>query len=82
MQKQQVKVVVTTQAGFSVTADDSVNNGQGNAAYQALQHNRDVYVDDGTNHTYVPFGAVDHAVITLTMATVPDPTDDTCQTTP
>lgn len=78
MDKQLVKVVITTAASFSVTADDSVKDGQGVAAYSALQAHRDVYVDDGTNITFIPFQAVDHAVITKTMTTVADPQDDTC----
>lgn len=86
MTKQNVKVVVTTYAGFSVTADDAVKNGQGTAAYGAIQTGTDITVNDGTNITYVPYKAVDHAVITLTQSTVDDPKDDTCpeeeETTP
>ena len=82
MTKQNVKVVVTTYQGFSVTADDAVNNGQGTAAYGAIETGTDITVRDGSDITFIPYKAVDHAVITLTMSTVPDPTDDTCQTTP
>lgn len=78
MDKQSVKVVLTTQAGFSVTADDAVKNGQGTSAYHALVSARDVRVEDGTKITYVPVQAVDHAEITFTMSTVADPADDTC----
>jgi len=72
------KVVITTFSGFSVTADDAVKKGQGTAAAGALENHRDVYVDDGTNITYVPFKAVDHAVITKEMTTVADPDDTIC----
>lgn len=78
MQKQNVKVVVSTAAGFSVTADDATSAGQGTAAYGAIQTKTDITVNDGTNITYVPYKAVDHAVVTLTLSTVADPADDTC----
>lgn len=80
MTKQQVKVEITTAAGFTVTADDAAAGGQGTAAYSALEAGRDQHIVDGSNITYVPYGAVDHAIITLTQATVPDPTDPTCVT--
>lgn len=80
MTKQQIKVVITTQGNFSVTADDAVRSGQGTAAYGALENRRDVVVDNGTERTFVPYGAIDHAVVTLTMTTVADPVDPTCVT--
>lgn len=80
MTKQQVKVVVTTGAGFSVTADDAVLAGQGTAAYGALEGGRDIVVADATEKTYVPYNAVDHAVVTFTLSQVTDPDDPTCVT--
>ena len=79
MTKTQIKVVITTQAAFTATADDSVVAGQGSAAYTAIQAHRDVYID-GETRTYIPFDAIDHAVVTITQATVDDPEDPTCQT--
>lgn len=80
MTKQQVKVVITTQAGFSATADDAVSAGQGTAAYGALENHRDVVIAAETEKTFVPYHAVDHAVITFTRSTVDDPEDPTCVT--
>lgn len=80
MTKQQVKVVISTGAGFSVTADDAVLAGQGTAAYGALENGRDVVVANATEKTYVPYHAIDHAVVTLTLSTVDDPEDPTCVT--
>lgn len=80
MTKQQVKVVVTTGAGFSVTADDAVLAGQGTAAYGALEGGRAIVVADATEKTYVPYHAIDHAVVTFTLSQVTDPDDPTCVT--
>lgn len=79
MTKQNVKVVITTEAGFEVTADDAAKAGQGTAAYGALDNGRDIRVDNGTEITFVPYGAVDHAVVTLTQTTVDAPADANCQ---
>lgn len=78
MQKQNVRVVVTTAANYSVTADDAVLNGQGTAAYGAIQEKTDITVREGGEIKYIPYQAIDHAEITLTLETVADPTDDTC----
>lgn len=80
MTKQQVKVVVTTAASFSVTADDSVLAGQGTAAYGAIENHRDVIVSNGTEKTFIPYHAIDHAVVTFTLSQVEDPEDPTCVT--
>lgn len=76
--KNNVKVVITTGANFELTADDAVKAGQGTAAYAELQRQGDVWVDDGTKITFVPFHAIDHAVITLARTQVTDPVDDNC----
>lgn len=80
MTKQQVKVEITTVAGFNVTADDATVSGQGTAAYSAIEAHRDAHVSNGTNITFVPFGQIDHAIITITQNTIPDPVDPTCVT--
>lgn len=80
MTKQQVKVVIETGTSFSVTADDAVLAGQGTAAYGALENGRDIVVATATEKTYVPYHAVDHAVVTFTTSTVDDPEDPTCVT--
>lgn len=77
MTKTQIKVVITTKAAFAATADDSVVAGQGSAAYTALQAHRDVYIV-GATRTFIPYDAIDHAVVTITQATVDDPADETC----
>lgn len=78
--KQSVSVVITTKAGFSVTADDAVKAGQGTSAYGALDNGRDVRVSNaaGTEITYVPNCAIDHAIVTFTMSQEAEPQDDTC----
>lgn len=78
MTKQLVKVDVTTIGGFSKTADDAVLAGQGTAAYGAVENGRDVIVADATEKIIIPYHAIDHAVVTLTLSTVDDPKDDTC----
>lgn len=80
MTKQQVKVDVTTAAGFTATADDAVLAGQGTAAYGALEAGRDVIVATATEKTYVPYAAIDHAVVTFTLSQVTDPDDPACVT--
>lgn len=82
MTKQQVKVEITTAANFTVTADDAVVAGQGTAAYSALEAGRDQHIVNGANITFIPYHAVDHAIITLTQATVADPDDPTCVVAP
>ena len=80
--KNYVKVDVTTKAGFTATADDSVVEGQGTAAYGVIQsintEMRNVVISDGTNETIIPFHAIDHAIVTKTRTEVADPTDDIC----
>ena len=77
-----VKVDVTTKAGFTATADDAVVKGQGTAAYGVIQsintEMRNVVISDGTNETIIPFHAIDHAVVTKTRSTVQDPQDIIC----
>lgn len=77
MTQTQIQVVITTQAGFSATASDATVAGQGSAAYGALQAHRDIYIA-GETITFIPYDAIDHAVITITQATVDDPEDATC----
>lgn len=78
MQKQQVKAVITTVGNYVVTADDATLPMQGTGAYGAITTGKDVTVKDGDSIKYVPYAAIDHAEITLTMTTVAGPTDDTC----
>lgn len=80
MTKTQIQVVITTAAGFTATASDATVAGQGSAAYTALQGHRDIYIA-GETITFIPYEAIDHAVITITQATVEDPEDPTCPTT-
>ena len=74
------KVVITTAGNFTYTADDAVKKGQGTNVAIALEQARDVESAnaDGTEITFIPFEAIDHAVITKTMTTVEDPKDDMC----
>lgn len=78
MQKQQVKAVITTVGNYVVTADDATLPMQGTGAYGAIQTKTDVTVRDGDLIKYVPYAAIDHAEITITLETADDPTDDTC----
>ena len=80
MTKQLVKVDVTTIGGFTKTADDAVLAGQGTAAYGAIENGRNVIVADATEKTIIPFRAIDHAVVTLTLTQEQDPVDPTCVT--
>lgn len=78
MTQQNARVVITTAVGFNVTADDATVKGQGTAAYGAIQNRRDVTVNNNGEITFIPYHAIDHAVITLTTSTVADPVDDVC----
>lgn len=71
-------VVIYTKCSTSVTADDAVVKGQGTAAAGALENHRDIYIDDGTKVTYIPFESVCYAEITKTMSQEADPQDDIC----
>lgn len=72
------KVVITTIGGFSATADDAVSAGQGTGAYNALEMKRDVKILAENEITFIPYHAVDHAIITITRSEEEDPVDDTC----
>lgn len=74
------KVVITTIGNFTYTADDAVKKGQGTNVAIALEAGRDVESANaaGTEITFIPFKAIDHAVITKEMTDVADPADDIC----
>lgn len=74
MKKSQYKVVVTTKGGYTGTYDDSVTAGVGSAVNAALNAKQDIR----TATDIIPFHAVDHAVITFTLAEVDKPEDPTC----
>jgi len=80
MTQQQNKVTITTYQGFSVVADDAVQFGVGSGAYGAIQAARDVTIAsaDGLTITYIPYKAIDHAIIEKSNVTVADPVDANC----
>lgn len=79
MTQTQIQVVITTAASYEATADDAVLLGQGAAAYTSIKAGRDIYIDGGDGTiTFIPYQAIDHAVITIAQATVDDPEDATC----
>lgn len=78
--KNEYSVVITTAAGYSVTADDSTAPGVGAGAWADLQSGSDIRIATATGSVFVPFHAVDHAVVTLNRVTVTPPTDPTCVT--
>lgn len=72
------KVEITTGAGFTATADDAVTPGQGGSAWTALQGRMDVIIQGESETTFIPFHAVDHAIVTLTREEVDAPDDAAC----
>lgn len=76
----QIKVEITTGAGFTATADDSVTFGVGSSAWATLQAQCDVQIMGDGEITFIPFHAVDHAIVTITRTEVEDPEDPTCVT--
>lgn len=79
MTVQNVKAVVTTIGGNTITADDAVVKGAGTAVYAAVKGFRQVEFDDGAGTIQIaPYHAIDFTKITMSTQTVPDPTDDVC----
>lgn len=81
MTQTQIEVVITTAGAYEATLSDDTVAGQGAAAYTSIKAGRDIYADGGDGSIlFIPFKAIDHAVITITQATVEDPEDPTCPT--
>ena len=78
IKKGQYKVDITTFGGFTATADDAVIDGQGGSVYSSIVNGRDVMIRNNGQLTFIPFHAVDHAIITHTTEEVDAPVDDTC----
>lgn len=76
----QIKVVITTGAGYEATADDAVVAGVGSSTWATLVNQGDVQIPNGGEIIFIPFHAVDHAVVTITRTEVEDPEDPTCVT--
>lgn len=76
--KNQIKVVVTTQGAYTATFDDSANAGVGASAYAALQAHQDIVGVVGDDTIFIPFEAVDHAVVTISRTQVEKPADEMC----
>lgn len=72
------KVEITTGANYTTTADDAVIAGVGSVAWADLQAQKDLMIQTATGYEFIPFHAVDHAVVTFTRTQVPDPVDPTC----
>lgn len=72
-------VEITTGGGYTATADDAVTDGVGSSARSLLAAGADITIATATGEIFIPFHAVDHAVITLTRTDDPDPVDPTCQ---
>lgn len=79
--KNSYKVVIKTLGGTEVTANDATVAGVGSSAMAALMNGQDVYVLDGNGGgTFIPFHAVESAVVTLTRSEAEAPADETCVT--
>ena len=75
-----IKVEITTGGGYSTTADDATIAGVGAVAWADLQSQKDLIIQTATGWEFVPFHAVDHAIVTMTRSEVEDPDDPTCVT--
>lgn len=71
-------VAVTTIGGYSHTFADTATLKNGKSAWDALQRAVDIKIDDGTNTYFIPFHAVDHAVLTITSTQETKPVDVNC----
>ena len=78
--KNTFRAEITTGGDYTATADDSVKAGVGAAAVAALEGHQDIKILTETGYIYIPYAAVDHAVVTLTRATAEAPEDETCVT--
>lgn len=79
MTVQNVKAVVQTIGGNTITADDAVVKGAGTAVYTAVENFRQVRFDDGNGTIQIaPYHAITFAAITTSTMTLPDPPDDVC----
>lgn len=78
MFKNQYTVAVTTQGGYTATFSDSANDGVGASVNAALHAHQDIQGESGDDNVFIPFEAVDHAVITFTRTEVDKPADTTC----
>ena len=80
MTVQNVKAVVQTIGGNTITADDAVVKGAGTAVYTAIENFRQVKFDDGNGTIQIaPYHAIDFATITVSSVDVANPVDDVCQ---
>ena len=69
------KVVITTNTGDEITADDSVVERQGTAAYNQICNKRDILIKDSDdNAVFVPFVNVVKADVSVLDAPAPTPT--------
>lgn len=78
VKKESYKVSISTKEGSSYTADDATFAGAGTGAYQALLQKRDCMFKTADGMAFVPFGAVDHAIITVTSSEE-EVTDSNCE---
>lgn len=78
---------MATKVSYSValkTLGGTTKNVTGDAAaavYSALGQQNDLVIREEGTVTIIPFHAVDSAVVTITSASVDDPTDATCNET-
>ena len=72
------KVEITTSGGYTATADDSVMAGVGATAYADLHAGTDLCILQEDGEIHIPYGAVDHAIVTLTRTEVEPTEDPTC----
>lgn len=76
--KNSYSVEITTGGSYTATANDATVEGQGAAAVAAIEGHQDVKILTSTGFIYIPYGAIDHAIVTLTRATAEAPEDETC----
>ena len=77
--KVSIAAAVYTKGGFEAIIDDAVIPGGGTGVLGAVQAGRDVLAGpiEGSM-IFIPYGAIDHVLITKTSETVDPPEDDTC----
>jgi len=81
MDAKMYRVEIKTVGGNTATADDTVKEGQGVAAYGAIKAFRAVsFVNGSDQEVYIPYHAIDEVIITTTMQAITPAQDAVCPT--
>ena len=77
--KHNITIAVTTKGGQTFSVSDTDEKKNGTYALMQLEKGETIKIVADSNTTYIPFNAVDNAVVSKTVNTV-DIEDDNCKT--